>query len=251
MFEQSTINLQCRPWTLAASLTMQTAFAAGLVLVSIWTVDALPGREPTTPLPPLPAAPRAVEIVAAETSITRHPGSNVPTLPTHRVFREPARIPQGINMTPDSAGSLPAPVEAAYSYTGVPGSLFGEDVRGHLFRHTTVPPPPPPPPMRRVAEQPKVVRLGGNVLASKLVRRIAPQYPTLARNMRVSGTVKLHAVIARDGTVKDLRALSGHPLLVPAAISAVREWLYTPTLLNGEPVEVSAPIDVHFTLAPQ
>ena len=93
-----------------------------------------------------------------------------------------------------------------------------------------------------------MVRLGGNVLASKLVRRIVPQYPTLARNMRVSGTVKLHAVISRDGTVGDLQVLSGHPLLVEAALSAVRNWLYTPTLLNGEPVEVSALIEVHFTL---
>jgi periplasmic protein TonB len=72
----------------------------------------------------------------------------------------------------------------------------------------------------------------------------------LARNMRVSGTVKLHAIVARDGTVRELKVISGHPLLVQAAVEAVRQWLYQPTLLNGEPVEVNAPVDVHFTLAP-
>jgi protein TonB len=92
------------------------------------------------------------------------------------------------------------------------------------------------------------VRLGGHVLEGKLVRRVMPEYPALARNMRVSGTVGLHGTIARDGSVRDLKVLSGHPLLVQAALAAVRQWLYAPTLLNGEPVEVSAPIQVHFKL---
>ena len=73
-------------------------------------------------------------------------------------------------------------------------------------------------------------------------------YPPLAKAMRVSGTVKLVGIIGRDGTVQDLRVVEGHPLLVKAAVEAVKQWRYRPTLLNGEPVEVTAPIDVRFVL---
>jgi protein TonB len=80
------------------------------------------------------------------------------------------------------------------------------------------------------------------------MNRIQPQYPPLARQARVSGTVKLHAIIAKDGTVQELQVISGHPLLIQAALDAVRQWRYRPTLLNTEPVEVDTTIDVIFTL---
>jgi protein TonB len=73
-------------------------------------------------------------------------------------------------------------------------------------------------------------------------------YPPLARQTRISGTVRLHAIIAKDGTVQQLEVLSGHPLLVQAALDAVRQWRYQPTLLNGEPVEVDTTVDVIFSL---
>jgi periplasmic protein TonB len=75
-----------------------------------------------------------------------------------------------------------------------------------------------------------------------------PVYPPLARQARIAGAVMLEGIIARDGTVKNLRVLSGHPLLAGAALEAVRQWRYRPTLLNGEPVEVIAPIAVNFVL---
>jgi protein TonB len=75
-----------------------------------------------------------------------------------------------------------------------------------------------------------------------------PIYPQLARQARVSGTVELVGVIAKDGTVRQLNVISGHPLLIPAAVDAVKQWTYRPTLLSGEPVEVVAPITVHFIL---
>jgi protein TonB len=74
-------------------------------------------------------------------------------------------------------------------------------------------------------------------------------YPPLAKQARISGTVKLAAVIAKDGTIQDLKVISGHPLLIPSALEAVKQWVYQPTLLNGEPVEVSTQIDVNFTLS--
>jgi protein TonB len=73
-------------------------------------------------------------------------------------------------------------------------------------------------------------------------------YPPLARQTRISGTVRLHAIIGKNGAVQQLEVISGHPLLVQAALDAVRQWRYRPTLLNGEPVEVDTTIDVIFSL---
>ena len=75
-----------------------------------------------------------------------------------------------------------------------------------------------------------------------------PVYPPLARQARVEGTVRLEAVISREGTIINLRAVSGHPLLIPAALAAVAQWVFRPTYLNDEPVEVATVIDVNFTL---
>ena len=82
-----------------------------------------------------------------------------------------------------------------------------------------------------------------------LIRQVKPAYPPLARSARISGTVRLTAVIATDGTIQKLQVISGHPLLVNAALEAVRLWHYKPTLLSGEPVEVITEIDVNFTLS--
>jgi protein TonB len=82
-----------------------------------------------------------------------------------------------------------------------------------------------------------------------IMRRVLPVYPALAKTARVQGTVHLVGVIAINGTIQQLQVLSGHPLLVNAAVEAVRQWIYKPTTLNGDPVEVIAPIDVHFTLS--
>jgi protein TonB len=92
------------------------------------------------------------------------------------------------------------------------------------------------------------VRQGGDVVAAKLVKKVIPVYPALARQARVSGTVHLEGILAKDGTIRNLQVLNGHPLLVAAAVDAVRQWVYRPTLLNGVPVEVIAPIDVVFML---
>ena len=92
------------------------------------------------------------------------------------------------------------------------------------------------------------MHVSGGVQAAKIYRRVVPIYPELAIRARISGTVHLIAVIGKDGTIQNLRTVSGHPLLVSAAIEAVRQWLYKPTLLSGDPVEVIAPIEVNFNL---
>jgi TonB family protein len=95
----------------------------------------------------------------------------------------------------------------------------------------------------------KRITIGGNVQQSKLISQPRPAYPPLAKQARISGVVRLHALIAKDGTVADLKVISGHPLLIPAALEAVKMWVYQTTLLNGEPVEVETQIDVNFTLS--
>ena len=81
-----------------------------------------------------------------------------------------------------------------------------------------------------------------------LVHQVKPLYPMIAMQARIQGTVVLQAVIGKDGTVQDLHLISGHPMLAPAAIEAVRQWRYRPYLLNGDPVEVDTQINVNFTL---
>ncbi len=104
-------------------------------------------------------------------------------------------------------------------------------------------PPPPKPPARR-----EPIRRGGDVLASKLMKRVEPVYPPLAKMARVSGTVILQVTVDEEGNVTDVRVLSGHPLLDEEAVRAVQQWKYSPTFLNGEPVPVTATVTVIFSL---
>jgi protein TonB len=112
--------------------------------------------------------------------------------------------------------------------------------------------PPPPPPPKKVEEKvatPQRIRVGGNVQQAMLVSQPRPIYPPLAKQARISGTVTLNAIIGKDGRIANLSVAKGHPLLIQAALDAVKNWVYKPTLLNGEPVEVATTIDVNFTLS--
>jgi TonB family protein len=93
------------------------------------------------------------------------------------------------------------------------------------------------------------IRVGGNVQSTKLIKQPRPNYPIEAKQARIQGVVKLYGLIGRDGTIQNLNVISGHPLLSAAALEAVKQWVYHPTLLNGNPVEVETEIDVNFTLA--
>jgi protein TonB len=93
------------------------------------------------------------------------------------------------------------------------------------------------------------VRVGGNVQSANLIKKVTPLYPPLAKQARISGTVRFTALIGADGTIEALQLVSGHPLLVPSAQEAVRQWQYKPTLLNGSAVEVITQIDVNYTLS--
>jgi TonB family protein len=95
---------------------------------------------------------------------------------------------------------------------------------------------------------PQRIRVGGNVQQAMLVEQVRPIYPPAAKEARIQGVVRFNVIIGKDGTVQNISVDSGHPLLVPAALDAVKQWVYRPTLLNGEPVEVVTVVDVNFTL---
>ena len=131
-------------------------------------------------------------------------------------------------------------LEAKRNTAGIGGVLGG-------VLSQAPPPPPPPPPSGSSAQE--RIRVGGNVQQSNLIRKVDPVYPPLARQARIQGTVRFTAIIGRDGSVLNLQLVSGHPLMVEAARQAVMQWLYKPTLLNGQPVEVVTLIDVVFSLS--
>ena len=99
------------------------------------------------------------------------------------------------------------------------------------------------------AAAPQRVRVSQGVSQGLLVHQVKPNYPPLARQARIQGTVVLQALISKDGSIENLHLISGHPMLAPAAIDAVKQWKYKPYFLNGEPVEVETTINVNFTLA--
>jgi len=127
-------------------------------------------------------------------------------------------------------------------------------------RLTLATPPPPPTPLQTTgvfgasrdaapSSGPSRIRVGGNVQQANLISKVIPMYPADAKEARIQGVVHLAVIIGRDGTVQNIEVVSGHPLLVQAAMDAVKQWRYKPTLLNGNPVEVVTQVDVNFTLS--
>jgi protein TonB len=167
----------------------------------------------------------------------------------------PKSIPKEIAQIKEE--ELPPPSTGAVGVVGgvpggVPGGTPGGVIGGILGSVPTAAPPPPPPPVKKEEPKPATpqrIRVGGNVQQARLVRQPRPAYPPLAKQARIQGVVKLNAIIARDGTIQNLTVISGHPLLVQSAMDAVKQWVYQPTLLNGEAVEVVTQIDVNFTLS--
>jgi len=241
MFEQAVITHQRNPWSMVLSLIMQSAAAASVVIVSLFTIQRLPNIALPIPLPPFPSMPKAVELVPAPAG-TQARGPSIP----RRAFTAPSRIPPGIHDIHDDALSA---VPLLPADPGIAGPGSGYVPGDALFRPDQLAAPPAPAPRRREVSQSQAIRVGGQVLEARLIRRVLPEYPPMARNMRISGKVHLMCVVGTDGTVRDLRLVDGHPLLAQAALNAVRQWVYTPTKLNGEPVEVIAPVEVNFTLS--
>ncbi len=162
-----------------------------------------------------------------------------------RVNREAMR--DVLNEHPELKAALQAAYAASNSTPdgvpgGIPGGVRGGVLGGERGGATDAPPPPAPPGgVRRI-------RVSAGVQEAKIINKVAPVYPPLARQARIQGTVKLHAIIGTDGTIEQLEVVSGHPLLIRAATDAVKQWRYKPTLLEDQPVMVETYIDVIFGL---
>jgi protein TonB len=248
MFEQSLVESTKKvstrkPMTILLSFLLQVVIIGLLVLVPLIYYDVLPAQQlmsfvtappPPPPAPPPPAAeqPRVVRKIVSEMTDTGQ-------------LRAPKEIPKQIAHIKEEAAPPPAPVGGVVGGVpgGIPGGTPGGVIGGIIGGiPSAAPPPPPKPTVQRI-------RLGGQVAQAKCVSCPMPQYPPLARQARIQGQVVLHAIIAKDGSIQQLQLVSGHPMLVSSAMSSVREWRYSPTLLNGEPVEVDTVITVNFTLS--
>ena len=232
--------------TLAAvlSFVVQWFVVGVLLIVPLMFTDVLPQGQLLTFLmapPPPPPPPPAASVVAAK--VIRRVESDL----MDGRLRTPSRIPQNVKMIheeeappPDlSGGGVPGGVPG-----GIPGGQVGGVIGGILSSvpvAVALPKFTPPAPKR--------IRVSQGVTEGQLIQKIEPQYPTLARAARVQGQVRLTAIISKTGEIENLTLISGHPLLAPSAIEAVKHWHYRPFLLNGVPVEVETTIMVNFQLS--
>lgn len=253
MFEQTFVEgtgKTNRTWTVLVSFIGQCLLLGVAILIPMIYFDALPKSQLTSflvapPPPPPPPPPPAAAPVKAVKIIPRQ-------FDAGRLMA-PKAIPKEIAVIKEE--ELPPPSAGGGVVGGIAGGVAGGGVGGVIGGIISsvpqaAPPPPPPPKKEEVkAVVPQRIRVGGNVQQALLVRSPKPVYPPLAKQARISGTVKLSAIISKDGTIQHLEVISGHPLLVPAALEAVKQWVYQPTLLNTEPVEVITQIDVNFTLS--
>ena len=248
MFEQSLMDIAIgktkTPWAVAFSFTLQAIFIAGLLLFPLLNYYQLPATELMTFLvapPPPPPPPPPIEAIIKKVIPREFDAGLI----------QPTTIPDKVAIIKEEAIPPPAAsiagVVGGVAGGGIGGSLGGV-IRGIISSAPIVAPPPPPPPVKKVKATPKRIRVGGSVQKARLAKKVPPVYPALARQARIQGVVKLTAIIARDGTIQKLEVGSGHPLLVPSALDAVKQWRYKPTLLNGEAVEVVTQIDVIFKL---
>ncbi|MBC7927955.1 MAG: energy transducer TonB [Bryobacteraceae bacterium] len=251
MFEQSFVegeNSTRKASSVFVSFLIQVSLVIVAVLIPLIYTESLPKAQLNSflvappPPPPPPPPPAAVVQVKVQPKIVRQ-------FDAGRLMA-PKQIPKDIAMIKEE-DIPPAAVAGVVGGVpgGIPGGTPGGVIGGIIGSIPSAAPPPPPPKEAPKPVTPKQIRVGGNVQAAKLLNQPKPQYPPLARQARIQGVVRFNAVIGKDGTIQNLTLVSGHPLLVPSATEAVRQWRYQPTLLNTEPVEVVTQIDVNFTLS--
>jgi protein TonB len=245
MFEDSLIESgrrlkSKRGATTFLSFFLQAILLGILILIPLIYTEALPKQQlmtflvapPPPPPPPPPPAATPVKVVKQVVSELNN-----------GQLRTPTKIPEKVQMIKEE--EAPPPTSGIAGVVGgVPGGVPGGQmggVIGGIISSTPVAVP-------KVAA-PQKIRVSQGVAQGLLIHQVKPNYPALARQARIQGAVVLQAVISKDGTIQGLHVVSGHPMLTPAAIDAVKQWRYKPYFLNGEPVEVETVVTVNFTLA--
>lgn len=226
-------------WSVPVSFTVELAAIGLLLLLPLIYGERLPALPNVKALVYLPPAQKAIVQPAAQ---THH--ASTPVFNAHRIVT-PAWIPPHPALIVDEAPSIPNSELLASGPAGGRTPAIGIT---DLLPRRDMPPPPGPPVVVTPAPPQRPMRVSEGVQAAKRRVFVMPAYPALAKQARISGAVELVGVIGTDGRIQSLRVISGHFLLVKAAVDAVKQWRYEPTLLNGQPVEVIAPITVTFTL---
>src|SRR5215475_12883580 len=242
MFEDSLIESgnklkTKRLGTTVLSFILQMMLLGILILIPLIYTEALPKTQlmtflvapPPPPPPPPPPAAAPVKVVKVQSEVI------------NGQLRTPTKIPEKVQMIKEEEAP---PAMGAGVMGGVPGGVPGGQmggVIGGIISSTPVAVP-------KVAT-PQRVRVSLGVSQGLLIKKVQPNYPPLARQARIQGTVLLQAEISKDGAIENLRLINGHPMLAPAAIEAVRQWRYRPYMLNGEPVAVETQVQVNFTLS--
>lgn len=234
-----------RVWTTFAGVTGQALLVTCAVLAPMISPQVLPRAAwittisaPGAPPPPGPIV-RPGTVVSGASQIFR------------RLLIMPASIPpKALMLVEDEPGPdlAAGPGVPGGVPNGLPNGIPGGIVTDLIAR--VAPIVKPPEPVMNTTPRPVIAKPSrvSMIQMARPIHRVEPVYPVLARQMRVAGVVELQGVIGTDGRIHELKVLSGHPMLVKAAVEAVSQWIYAPTILNGQAVEVAAPITVNFRL---
>ena len=240
--------------SLISSVIFHVVLIVVLILIPLLLPETISQRglliTLVAPPPPPPAAPPPPAPVAAAVTPKAIKPRIQPVAPNALVM--PTVIPKDVAKIIEQPVVSPIIGVVGGVPGGVAGGILGNILSANSNAAGLAAPPPPPPPPPPTPPPPKVVapaepvRVGGDVREPRVVRLVPPVYPPLASRARVTGTVILEATLTEDGTVDQIRVISGHPLLIDAAINCVKQWRYEPTLLNGVPVRVVLTAKVNF-----
>jgi protein TonB len=243
VFEQSILinHGSNKPWSFVASVSAELVAVSLMILIPLTCTDHLPDfhwKSVTVAAPVRPIQP--VDLThQASGSFTQTIFSRATRIWNPFAPKNDAQPASPMSSTMDlPPGFIPTGDQSGGSIAI--GELVGKPVAVQPYKPQTVEKPTPPS---------GPIRVSIGVQTALLVNRVMPVYPPLAKSAHVSGVVHLIGIISKDGTIRDLKVISGHPMLTRAALDAVSQWVYKPTLLNNEAVEVIAPIDVNFTLS--
>jgi len=242
LLEVDSTERRRRKWSAVSSLLLQTLMLGSLLIIPLMFTEALPKAQLLTflvaPPPPPPPPPPAAGTPA---QVMRRLKSDL----MDGRLRTPSRIPERVQMIREEEAP-PQPSLGGGVVGGVPGGIPGGQLGGVIGGIVSATSKVAVVPKLAAPEPPRRVRISQGVIAGMIIHKVEPAYPVIAKSARVQGEVVLTAIISKEGTIENLQVESGHPMLIPAAIHAIRQWRYRPFLLNGVPVEVEGKITVTF-----